>query len=212
MGQIQVVVDFEFNPVKIVYGELTQEIIEIGAVKLTRAGNILSRFQCMVRPEFNMQIEPNITRLTRIHTKDVLEAETLSEALELFRSWIGEGDIRVYSWGDDDRVQILKECAQKNLRPLQVTHWGNLQLLYPKMMQQKVVQRNLGATAVSAGIPFEKKKAHRALYDAEVTAEILQTLLDGSYRNLIRQINGGNLKIGTSMADLFQNIQLQLAY
>ena len=80
MYDYHVVLDFEMNPVdktnKDAFFKLRQEIIEIGAVKLNKDFKIIDRFDIYVKPEYNRQVDPDITRLTGIHSAMTKDADT----------------------------------------------------------------------------------------------------------------------------------------
>ena len=76
MPTYHIVLDLEMNPVSefccCTCNGLKTETIEIGAIKIdARTNQIVDEFSCVVRPQFNHRIEPQITRLTGISTSEV---------------------------------------------------------------------------------------------------------------------------------------------
>ena len=73
-----VVIDLEMNPVSREYNDirkkLTDEVIEIGAVKLNDSYEQIDEFQCYVKPEYG-SIKKHITRLTGITDEMVCDKE-----------------------------------------------------------------------------------------------------------------------------------------
>ena len=69
---VHIVIDLEMNPVcksfKDVRKYTTDEIIEIGAVKLDDSYKQVGEFQCYVRPQYG-EITKHITKLTGIMIK-----------------------------------------------------------------------------------------------------------------------------------------------
>ena len=190
-----VVLDFEMNPVcgesEDARADLCEEIIEIGAVKLNSAGQAIDSFSCMIRPQYSPEILTVITNLTGICTEDVSCAETFDAAVGKFSRWIGEEKTRIYSWSDTDLMQFERECRYKNVEfPSNMKKWTDLQAVYPRIMRlskrhEKVA---LHIAAKENGIVFDEKKAHRALYDAERTAELLTQILSGEYKKRIEKM------------------------
>ncbi len=194
-----IVLDFEMNPVSYdrdrFHGkqrQLLSEIIEIGAVRL-RDGSYdkVDEFSILVKPQMNDRIEHKITSLTGIQYEDVEFAVCYEEALKAFSEWIGnEENARIYSWSTSDSVQIHKECQEKKVKvPENMKDWVDFQRMFPKVTGIKTErQLSLEYAAELAGVDFDEKSAHRALYDARVTAEIVQMVLSGDYRERMKNV------------------------
>ena len=190
MYTTHIILDFEMNPVGMsfpqVYSSLKQEIIEIGAIKLDSHLEVVSRFRCLVKPAYNSHITPYITKLTGICYTDVAEAPSLDEALELFTDWIGETqNCRIYSWSDNDLRQLQTECDYKKINfPLIMKRWLDFQRPFPRMMHMAQSNRRIALKEAARyfDIHMDQRKAHSALYDAEITAQLLVFFLNGEYR------------------------------
>lgn len=199
MYEQHIIIDFEMNPVarnsKNVREALHREIIEIGAVKVNNKNEIEDRFNCYVKPEYNTAITAFITRLTGISTSDVERAVFLRTALQMLEEWIGYSrKARIYSWSNSDLLQIQTECTYKQIDiPNNLSHWMDFQKEYPRLMGLDVSYEQMGlhAAAEQFGIIMDKNHSHSALYDAEITAELLIPVLTGEYRkqaDIIRSI------------------------
>ncbi|MCR5825713.1 MAG: exonuclease domain-containing protein [Oscillospiraceae bacterium] len=192
MYQQHIVLDFEMNPVseqeREVKRYLAREIIEIGAVRLDANAEVTDRFQCYVKPQFNDRITQTIRELTGIGYAQTNSAESFSEAMGLFAAWIGTERTRVYSWSMSDLYQLEDECDYKEIDiPESMYRWVDLQAIFPRFLRQKSYRRlALQNAAKVCGIEVDRTKVHGALYDAEVTARLLQLILDGSYRKLVQ--------------------------
>ena len=190
MYRTHIILDLEMNPVSVTFPQvlpvLRQEIIEIGAVKLNRSLKIISRFRCLVKPEYNHNIMPHIIKLTGIRNTDVAEAPSLGDALKLFSDWIGDvKNYRIYSWSDNDLKQLRTECEIKKITfPANMRRWIDFQRPFPRMMQISDMRRHipLKEAVQYFDIPLDSCKAHSALYDAEITAQLLVFFLNGEYR------------------------------
>lgn len=183
-----IILDFEMNPVLKKYAEvrkhLHREIIEIGATKVSPDGRVLDTFSCFVKPKFSSDVAEYITKLTGIKTTDIYNAVSFSEAIQSFSKWIGHGKTRIYSWSNSDLIQLKSECAFKQVPfPTNMSRWMDFQIIYPRIMEIKQYKRlmSLREAAEWYGISFDQKGAHRALYDAKITTELVITVLTGEY-------------------------------
>lgn len=196
---IHVVLDFEMNPVEMKHRtretdqgvkRLASELIEIGAVKLSDAYEKLDEFEILIRPEFNTKVEENITRLTGIGMEDLEGAPVFAEALRIFAEWVGGEPACIYSWSNSDLQQLWSECAFKETEfPAELEDWKDFQAMFPKITEIHLKrQMSLESAAEMAGINFESGKAHRALYDAKITAELVQMVLTGRYLDRMAKV------------------------
>ena len=183
-----VVLDFEMNPVaKNLEKEsklLHREIIEIGATKVNNNGEVIDTFSCFVKPEFSSNGAGYITRLTGIKTTDVYHAASFADALQSFSEWIGSQKTRIYSWSNSDLKQLWNECSYKNIDfPLNMHRWMDFQVVFPKLMEIRQYKNlmSLHEAAEWYGVSFDQRGAHRALYDAKITTELVVPVLTGEY-------------------------------
>lgn len=196
MYEQHIIIDFEMNPVskknREVRKELHKEIIEIGAVKLDKYNRIVDRFSCLVKPQYNDEIACFITKLTGIKTGSIKKAYEFEDAMKAFSEWIGEDKARIYSWSDADLYQLQTECAYKNINiPNNMKRWLDFQAIYPRVMQlDRKKKMSLSDAAQWFGVEVDKRKAHRALYDAEITAELVIPVLTGEYKNQLEILRG----------------------
>ena len=180
-----VVIDLEFTPVPrdLHMGGLQHEIIEVGAVKLASDNTICGTFSHMVRPEFAHCVSGTVRRITGISDADLACARPISEVLEALASWIGPGRARMVTWSECDLKQIRTECAAKGINHRLPGRWLDIQRLYPRLVglgkRRKVA---LGEAADWCGIDNDKAFAHRALYDARMTAEIFCAMASGEFQ------------------------------
>lgn len=196
MSAYHIVLDLEMNPISVhnadVSHGLKTETIEIGAVKISAATNqIIDEFACVVRPEFNNRIEPNITRLTGITTREVRTAKNFEAALIDFSRWIGSDQVQIYSWSPSDYFQFRKECKAKRIAfPAALRKWTDFQAEYPKYLgcsSKKCL--SLKDAAQMIGTTVLPGCAHRALYDARITAKLVLFVLNEEYRHYLRKNN-----------------------
>lgn len=193
---------------------LYTELIEIGAVKLLDDYSRAGEFSVLIRPLLNTRIEPNITSLTGITCENVEEAVSFPEALEAFSAWIGGEEACIYSWSRNDQTQLQNECEYKDVSfPENMKQWMDFQEMFPRITEINLQrQMSLEAAAQMAGIPFDEKEAHRALYDARITAELVRLVLSGEYRESMASVrNVIKPKVEHSTFSLGEKFGAQLA-
>lgn len=166
-----IVIDLEMNPVAKANREirkiLPREVIEIGAVKINEENEVVDRFRCLVRPQYNANITPFITRLTGISTSDVTDAVQFETAIHMFEDWIGYCcATKIYSWSTSDLIQLEDECRAKEIDlPENMSDWVDFQEVYPQVMEfdSDYRQMSLQAAAEQFGILMDKQSSHTAL-------------------------------------------------
>lgn len=177
-----IVLDLEFTPIarSLRPENLNHEIIEIGAVKCLPDGTVVEEFDRMVKPQYAQGITSKVRRITGIRDEDLLFARPLAQVLDEFRAWIGSERCRIVTWSPCDRAQIDLECAIKGLDADLPGRWLDIQRLYPRLMGIRRRSVALGEAADWCGIGNDRNKAHRALYDAQMTAEIFAMMAQGN--------------------------------
>lgn len=157
---------------------MTDEIIEIGAVKLDDNYKQVSEFQCYVRPQYG-EITKHITKLTGITAETVADKPIFNEAFQNFMDWIGSWDMTLYSWSNSDINQLRDECRFKipkyEINKLE-RQWRDLQKAFDERIglhSSLALKHAIGAM----NRDFEGTQ-HTALADAANTAAILALLQD----------------------------------
>ena len=179
---IHVVLDLEMNPIKRsekeIRRQITDEVIEIGAVKLDDKFKQIDEFQCYVKPQHG-EITKHIRKLTGITNETVADKETYVKEFDNFMNWIGTKDVTLYSWSTSDMNQLKSECRFK-IPNFDVNwlehHWVDLQ----KEFDDRIgLHNNLALKhAIGAMNRNFEGTAHTALADAENTAAILALMQD----------------------------------
>ena len=177
-----VVIDLEFTPVPRQYWRqgLRHEIIEVGAVKLDPSGVVAGEFSHMVRPTLAPSVAGEVFRLTGIGNRDVACARPIGAVLQALSAWIGPERVRMVTWSKSDLRQIREECAAKGIDVPLPSRWMDIQRLYTHLMglsRGRMVA--LSDAAEWFGITTDHTSAHRALYDAQITAEVFRMMATG---------------------------------
>ncbi|MCR4961628.1 MAG: PolC-type DNA polymerase III [Lachnospiraceae bacterium] len=144
------------------------KIIEIGAVKI-KNGEIVDRFSEFVNPE--CPIPYRITQLTSITDADVKDADTIEMVLPEFYEFCRDCVLVAHNARFDTSF-IRKNCERQGL-PYEFTSVdtiGMSRTLLPKL-------RRFNLDAVSKELGIVNAHHHRAVDDAECTAEIFKKLL-----------------------------------
>ncbi|MDD7362972.1 MAG: PolC-type DNA polymerase III [Peptoniphilus sp.] len=136
------------------------EITEIGAVKI-KEGRIIDRFSTFVNPE--RPIPQKVSELTNITDEMVADAETIGEVLPKFEAFVGDSILVAHNASFDSRFIEFRR-GEKAKYPTIDT------LLLSQCLDLKVKNFKLGTLAKRFGISLQG--AHRAVNDAEATAEL----------------------------------------
>lgn len=167
-------------------------IIEVGAIKVTD-GKIVARLQQFIKPP--VQIPPFITKITSITNEMVKNAPTINEAFEDIYDFLGNYPLVGHNVKFDYTFLQQKRdeydgYEMKN--PLMDT------LSLSRTFRYDLVNHRLGAIAESYG--FDSEGAHRADFDAELTANILL--------KLIGEMSRADIDVFTNLVEIHRTVEL----
>ena len=91
--------------------DFTNEIIEVGAVKVNENLEVVSEFSSFVKPVINPILTEFCKQLTTISQTDIDSAAEFKDVAEKFIAWIGNDSYVLCSWGFYDKTQLKKDCA-----------------------------------------------------------------------------------------------------
>lgn len=160
-----IVLDLEFTPAGHAgrAQRLTDEIIEVGAVKVSPEGRVVGEFSQLVKPTLTKGVGGFVHHLTGIGNEDLVQAWPLEEVLPAFAAWVGPG-ARMVTWSPTDRLQFTHECAAKGLDADALPcRWLDIQRPYPRLIGIRPRTVKLEEAASWCGIPFEASRASRPL-------------------------------------------------
>ncbi len=187
-----VVFDIEttgFSPVK-------NRIIEIGAVKIAD-GEVVDRFSTFINPRVPIPFE--IENLTGIHDGMVEEAPEIEEVLPRFLAFC-EGTVLVAHNASFD-VSFIRENAQRQQLSFDFTYVDTVGIARALLPHQ--AKHTLDAVAKNLGISLENH--HRAVDDAQATAEIFLrflTMLEKDGMDTLEKVNA----LGASNPDIVKRL------
>ena len=155
-----------------------QEIIEIGAVRLNRFGEVDDTFSRMVRPVINPTLSLFCRQLTGIDQREVDRGNTFPKVIDEFQDWadIFYEEYLLCSWGNFDRRMLVQDCKLHALEHEWALEHINLKQQYKEVRNLKKA-RGLKSAVEREGFEFEGR-AHRALDDAKNLAKIFNKYLD----------------------------------
>jgi len=147
------------------------KITEIGAVRM-RAGVIEDRFHTLVDP--GHEIPAPIMRITGITNEMLVGQPRIDEVIERFAAFVGD-DVMVAHNAPFDLRFLNYERHRVSTRYF-TQPWLDTLVMARRLLRRRVSRFNLATLAEWADT--EVRPIHRALADAEATAEVLARLLD----------------------------------
>ncbi len=146
-------------------------ITEIGAVKL-RGGECLGRFETLVNP--GVPIPPLITVLTGITEAMVMPAPRIAEVLPALLEFLGGAVIVGHNVRFD--VSFLDAACERHGYARLAQRRVDTVAMARRLVRDEVPNLKLGTLARHLRVPTEPN--HRAMADAQATAEVLHCLLE----------------------------------
>lgn len=149
----------------------TNEIIEIGALKIDSTGKTVSEFQAFVKPKQHPELSDFCRKLTSIDQASIDEASSFDVVVESFQKWIDlSKPYLLCSWGFYDKTQLAKDCDLFDISKIWLIKHISLKHQYAPI---KKLPRPIG---MAAALEMEKIALdgthHRALDDAKNIAKI----------------------------------------
>ena len=151
------------------FSPVANRIIEIGAVKVDK-GQVVDRFSVFVNPEVPIPFE--IEKLTGINDSMVMAAETIETMLPQFLDFVGDAVLVAHNANFD--VSFIKENAKRQQLPVDFTYVDTVGIA--RMLLTGQAKYTLDAVAKTLKISLENH--HRAVDDAECTAEIFMKFIE----------------------------------
>lgn len=158
---------------------LKQEIIEVGAFRLTGEGEVVDRFQAFVRPIVHPMLSPFCRELTTISQPQVNSADKWDVVYEDFLDFIGYYDDERYllcAWGNWDAKQLAKDCRLHGLDDDWVEPNIDLKAQYARIQRLKK-PRGLAKSLRLEGYEWEGDQ-HRAISDALNLVKLFKAHID----------------------------------
>ena len=174
-----IVYDLEATCWKYKPPSFTQEIIEIGAVKVNPYGETVDTFNHFVKPVVHPNLSAFCTELTSITQEDVDKSKGFEEVLEQFQEFIGIYDNEDYllcSWGFFDRRALQNDCTLHKLEKEWAEKHISLKHQY-KELKRLYYPPGLKKTLDKEGFEFSGTH-HRGIDDAINLTKIFSKYID----------------------------------
>ncbi len=178
------------------FSPVTNRIIEIGAVKVDK-GQIVDRFSVFVNPQVPIPFE--IEKLTGINDSMVMEAETIERVLPQFLDFVGDAVLVAHNANFD--VSFIKENAKRQQIPVDFTYVDTVGIA--RMLLTGQSKYTLDAVAKMLKISLENH--HRAVDDAECTAEIFMKFIEMLAKEEVYTLEAMN-EMGKSSVDAVRKL------
>jgi 3'-5' exoribonuclease 1 len=155
-----------------------QEIIEIGALRVNRYGEVESVFDRFIKPVLSPYLSAFCQELTTIRQEDVSRAAIFPEVIEAFQDWaeIFDEDYVLCSWGNFDKKMLIQDCRLHHLEFDWTDPHINLKRQYQEIRRLRK-PRGLKSAVNAEGFDFTGTH-HRGLDDAENLVKIFVKYLD----------------------------------
>ncbi len=190
----------------------SQETIQIGAVLLDDAYEVIDKFCTYVCPEKG-HITSFIRKMTGISDEHVKDAPVMQDALKLLTDWLPK-EVELVAWSDSDRTQIAHEIRGKGLQcdreELLTTAWTDCQAIFDKKL--KATRAYSLEQALNLSDIMYEDGAHDGLVDAYNTALLFAKLKKTPDYELNQYYKSADEKevdhLSCTLEDLFKGIQL----
>ncbi len=181
----------------------SNEIIEIGAAKVSAENRITDTFKAVIKPKYYKKLNSNVMKITHLKQEIITGGIGFDVAIAQFRDWCGENAV-FFSWGRDDIYVMKQNLEFYELDYSWIQSWYNLQLIFSKEVFSNSNQRSLTFAMEHFSIPQDEDKPfHDACNDAYYTAKIFlklniqNALADydtiSSFADLCREEDNGGL-------------------
>ena len=159
--------------------ELVQEIIEIGALKVDRYGEVLDTFERFIRPIIHPNLSQFCQQLTTIDQISINRSRPFREVAEDFQEWIGVFDDEEYllcSWGGFDKRILIQDSELHELDHFWVEQHINVRRQYHDLKNWQTY-KGLKKVVELEGFEFTGVY-HRGISDAHNLAKIFIKYID----------------------------------
>lgn len=176
-----IVMDLEWNqpvsknsyPYLKIGDKMPNEIIQIGAYKVSDKLKIIDSFCAYIKPKYYKKLNSFVKRVTNIDKTTIGEGKSFVSAIESFKNWCGD-EFCIFTWGSDD-VQVIKQNLDfYGIDKSFITRWYDVQTIFSVSQLGEKQQKSLSFAMEHMKIQEdENRRLHDALDDAYYTAQIL---------------------------------------
>lgn len=177
-----IILDLEWNGT---YSKKTRkyfnEIIEIGAVKVSRSLEPVDTFHTVIRPVVSRRLSSVVRSLTGIEKEELKEGRPFAQAVSQLRRWIGDPSAIVMTWSTTDLLVLLENCRyflNQDRIPF-IKNYADLQAYFHfKLGLSGSQQTGLVKACEMLGISDNRQDKHRALDDSVLSGQVFARIYD----------------------------------
>jgi DNA polymerase III epsilon subunit-like protein len=175
-----IIIDLEWNQSPL--GRKTEqeglpfEIIEIGAVKLNSARDIVDKFHAIIKPKIYQKIHFKTQEIIQIHMTDLQKGISFNEAIKRFFKWCGNNYF-FCTWGQSDLTELHRNIEYFDTKKYidKPIKYYDIQKLFSLNYEGRKNPKTLEFAVDFLNLEKDER-FHRALFDAEYTAKVFQSL------------------------------------
>lgn len=151
------------------------EIIQIGAVKVTESLEELDRYNAFVKPKYYHKVHREVTELTDITTEMVQEGKLFPEVCQEFLDWCGDDSVFV-TWSGNDKRVLENNMLIHNMDIEVLPMFYDVQLMFDDQITQEDRCCALNYAMWKLDITSATQMCHDALNDALNTLAVMREL------------------------------------
>lgn len=169
------------------------EIIEIGAVRLSVNGEIEERFDAYIRPVVSRKLTKIVTNLTGITDEQVEDGMTFAGAISRLKRFIGKEKAVLMTWSTTDFLVLMENCRYffgDAHVPLFSAYLDLQAYAQTRMGLGTAQQVALGKCAELLSVSSEEMDLHHAIDDSVLSAHIFKRVYEAdSFQKAVLPIN-----------------------
>lgn len=171
-----IIMDLEWNGAyaKKAHGYFN-EIIEIGAVKISEDLKEIDRFHAVIKPVVGRKLSTLVHDLTGIAEEDLQDGQPFSRAVSQFRKWIADPEAIVMTWSTTDLMVLLENCRyflREEHIPFMKNYVDLQEYCQRRMEYGSAQQMGLSKACELLHIEIDELSPHRALDDSILSGRI----------------------------------------
>lgn len=173
-----IIFDLEATCWKDSFSPFPQEIIEIGACKLSNYGTLLDKYSKCIKPKNNPILSMYCRNLTNITQAEIDRASSFVDVMTDFEDWVYDSSdfVCFYSWGPKDFKLLEDDSLSNNYNLDWLDDVYDLKKQYNALKKSNKIVGFDRALELES-IEFEGPK-HRALSDAMNLSKIFERYID----------------------------------
>ena len=169
------------------------EIIEIGAVRLSDTLEIEDCFDAVIRPRVSRKLSHWVTDLTGYTDEQLKSGTTFVDAMDALHRFVGDKGATLLTWSNTDLLVFMENCRYyyDNDRIPFISHYLDLQSYAQQRQGLGTAQQvALVKFAELLGMNSDDLELHHAIDDSRLSTQILQRVYDKrSFKSAVQPLN-----------------------